>query len=64
MHMFYAVLAYAMAVYNFYKALNGMSVMNYALAAMWLVIGIVFTVRHVKEMKKAKRKKELREREE
>lgn len=64
MHMFYAVLAYAMAVYNCYKALNGVTVMNYVMAALWLAIGIVFTVRHVKELKKAKKRKELREREE
>lgn len=64
MNLFYAVLAYVMAVYNCRQALNGMNTMNFVMAALWLAIGIAFTVRHVKELKKAKKKKEMRQQEE
>jgi len=61
MHMFYAVLAYVMAVFNLSRCFNGLNVMNLVMGALWLIIGIVFTVKHVKELKKAKKRKELRE---
>lgn len=64
MNLFYAVLSLVMVVYNCMQALRGGDVMNYVLAAMWLAIGIFCTVKHVKERKKAKKKKEMRQREE
>ena len=64
MHMFYAVLAYVMAVFNLSRGLNPVNGMNLVMGALWLVIGVVFTVKHLKELKKAKKKREMREREE
>ena len=58
MNMFYAVLAFVMTVNNLIKGLNNGNAMNLAMAAMWLVIGIVYTAKHVKERKKAAKRKE------
>ena len=63
MNLLTAVLACVMAFYNCSKGLNGSSAMNFVMAALWLAIGIVYTVRYVKERKQAKKNKELRERE-
>ena len=63
MNLFYAVLAYVMAVYNLSKGLNGPAVTNLVMGGLWLIIGIVFTVKHVKEIKKAKNRRKERERE-
>ena len=63
MNMFYAVLAYVMAVYNLSKGLNLPDMTNLVMGVLWLIIGIVFTVKHVKEVKKAKNRKRERERE-
>ena len=62
--MFYAVLAFVMALFNLSRGMNPVNVMNLGLGALWLTIGIVFTVKYLKERKKAKKRKELREREE
>ena len=64
MNLFYAVLAYVMTGFNLFRGLNSLDVMHFVMAGLWLTIGIVFTVKHIKELKKAKRRKELREREE
>lgn len=64
MNMFYAVLACVMAVFNLSRGLNGMNAMNLTMGVLWLVIGIVFAWKHVKELKKAKKREELRQREE
>nr|MBQ8244956.1 hypothetical protein [Oscillospiraceae bacterium] len=61
MNLFYAVLAYGMGVFNLIRCVNGSNVMNLVMAALWLIIGIVFTVKHGKEIKKAKWKKQQRE---
>ena len=61
MNLFYAVLAFVMAVFNLFRGMRGPSVMNLAMGALWLVIGIVFTVKHVKDAKRAKNKKRERE---
>ena len=63
MNMFYAVLAYVMTVFNLFRGLNSMDVMHFVMAGLWLTIGIVFTAKHVKAIKKAKWKKEQREKE-
>ena len=62
MNLFYAVLSFVMVVYNCMQAFRGGAVMNYALAAMWLAIGVFCTVKHVKEQKNSKKKKETRQR--
>lgn len=64
MNLFYAVLSLVMVVYNCMQALRGSDTMNYVLAAMWLAIGIFCTVKHLKERKKAKKRNQMREREE
>ena len=64
MNLFYAVLSFVMVLYNYRQASGGMNVMNYVLAAMWLAIGIFCTVRYLKDRKKAKERKETRQREE
>ena len=64
MNLFYAVLSYVMVIYNFMQAFRGGDVMNYVLAAMWLAIGIFCTVKHLKERKKAKKRNQMRQREE
>ncbi len=64
MHLFYAILAYVMTGFNLFRGLSSLDMMHFIMAALWLTIGVVFTVKHIKELKKAKRRKELREREE
>ncbi len=64
MNLFYAVLAYVMAIYNVRQAMTGMDTMNYVLAAMWLAIGIFCTVKHLQDRKKNKKKQEMKQQEE
>ena len=58
MHLFYAVLALVMAFNNLMKGIHSGSPMHYVMAAMWLAIGVVFTAKHFKAKKNAKKKKE------
>ena len=58
MHLFYAVLAFVMALNNGLKGIRSGSIMHFVMAAMWLAIGIVFTVKHFKAKKNAKKKRE------
>ena len=58
MHMFYAVLAFVMTVFNVSRGLNPVNVMNLVMAALWLAIGIVFTAKHLKDRKKEQKKRE------
>lgn len=56
MTLYYAVLAYFMAGYNLFRGLGSGNTMNLVLALLWLGIGVFFTVKHVKQKKKSKRK--------
>ncbi len=64
MSMFYAVLAYVMAVFNLSRGVDPVNVMNLVMGALWLIIGVVFTVKYFQDRKKAKKRKEMRQREE
>ena len=46
MDLMYIVFSFALAIFNLFRALNGMNVMNFVFAALWLVIGIVLSVRY------------------
>ena len=63
MQMFYGALALVMAFRNFMKGLNTGSPMHFLMAAMWLAIGVVFTAKHIKDKKKADKRKQKQNKE-
>ena len=44
----YAILCYAMSVFNLYRSLTGTSAMNIAFTVVWLALGIFETFQYFK----------------
>ena len=49
MDFVYIIFSLALAVFNLYRGLNGMNIMNFIFALAWLGIGIVLAVRYWKK---------------
>lgn len=54
MNLLYAIICYAMAAFNLYRGLNWMNMMNFIFAALWLCIGVFYTVKYCKNKAKEK----------
>ena len=63
MDLFYAILSYALAAYNFYTGLGSGDTWNLIMAGTWLAVAIGYTMKHVKKRKEAKDNENNQERE-
>lgn len=63
MNLFYGLLALGMAAYNLIRGLQPLDWGNLLMAALWLVIGVGYTLRHRKEKKMAMEKQQRRKEE-
>lgn len=54
MDLLYIVFCFALAIFNLFRGLNGMNILNFIYAAMWLGIGIVLALRYGRKNKNKK----------
>ena len=48
MTLVYAILCYAMSIFNLYRSLSGSGTMNIAFTVVWLALGIFETFQYLK----------------
>ena len=49
MDIVYILFSFALAVFNLFRALNGLNAMNFIFSILWLGIGVVLAVRYWKK---------------